>query len=214
MFNLKSILIFLLIIKNVKMYNLCIVGATSGLGRELIFQSIASKNSTVIALSNSCKEIYYPCRTNSFTEIKNKNIFRHPNLDTECYWNNIKGINYEHVIFCTSSKPFEKDYSDKIMVKILQDLSPDCKSISLVSAYGVGDSLDKKNLGISIMNYWYLKDVYRAKNKQEEYLNNNFKHIKNKFIYRPKALSYGETKLESISRKELAKNIINKLDNI
>ena len=37
-----------------------------------------------------------------------------------------------------------------------------------MSAYGVGNSLDESNLGIKIMDSLYLRDTYRAKNRQEE----------------------------------------------
>ena len=49
------------------------------------------------------------------------------------------------------------------------------------------------------MNSLYLKDVYRAKNTQE------------KFIYRPKALSYSDTFINLIKRKDLANQILNKI---
>ena len=57
------------------------------------------------------------------------------------------------------------------------------------------------------MNKWYLKDVYRAKNEQEKLVNKYNDKIK-KYIYRPKALSYGETLIDSISRKDLASEIL------
>ena len=61
------------------------------------------------------------------------------------------------------------------------------------------------------MRNWYLKDVYRAKERQEELINNfEMKNI-NKKIYRPKVLSYGETSFESTPRQELAKEILNNL---
>ena len=94
--------------------------------------------------------------------------------------------------------------------KILVNISPKCKSISLVSAYGVGESLKKSNVGIEIMNSWYLKDAYKAKNEQEIFLKSFNENIK-KNIYRPKALSYGNTFLESTSRFDLASEILNNL---
>ena len=61
------------------------------------------------------------------------------------------------------------------------------------------------------MNSLYLKDVYRAKNVQEQLLNNSNLNIE-KFIYRPKALSYGKTNIDSTSRKDLAKKILDDLN--
>ena len=57
----------------------------------------------------------------------------------------------------------------------------------------------------------YLKDVYRAKNYQEKALN-NYRGYVNKLIYRPKALSYGKTLLDSTSRYDLAGRILEDLN--
>ena len=66
-----------------------------------------------------------------------------------------------------------------------------CKSVSLVSAYGVGDSLKSSEIGINLMNSIYLKSSYKSKNEQEIYLS-TVECLK-KFIYRPRELSYGKT---------------------
>ena len=79
-----------------------------------------------------------------------------------------------------------------------------------MSAYGVGDSIEGANLGIVSMRNWYLKDVYRAKERQENLVNNYRKNI-NKYIYRPKVLSYGDTFFESTRRQDLAKEILNNM---
>lgn len=76
-----------------------------------------------------------------------------------------------------------------------------------MSAYGVGDSINGANLGIVSMRNWYLKNVYRAKEKQESLVNNLKKKVK-KNIYRPKVLSYGDTFFESIPRQKMAKGIL------
>lgn len=188
-------------------YDLCVVGATSGLGRELIYQTTKIRKKTVLPLScNADNKIYLPYRGNSFN-YKTTNQTFSENINVDSYWV-AKPHQYKHLVFCTSAKPFEKDYSDIVTSKILSNLPGCCQSISLVSAYGVGDSLENANLGIQIMNSLYLRDVYRAKNKQEELINfyNNPNICKN--IYRPKALSYGQTVLESMSRADFAERIL------
>ena len=190
-------------------YNLCVVGGSSGLGKELIYQSL-SRNLTVLGLTSNTNPITLPCRRNSFEEIKSRVKIDHPNLCQENYWNNLSNLDYENVIFTTSAKPFQSDYSDKLMKKILQDLPSSCNTISLVSAFGVGDSLKDSNIGIQIMNKWYLQDVYRAKNIQEEILNLEFLNLK-KFIYRPKALTYGKTNIDCVTRQELANEMLSNI---
>ena len=210
---IKKIIAFLCLIKLSEAYNLCVVGASSGLGKELIYQGITERNMKVIGLSGSQKKITLPCRTNSFSEIKNEEIFEHPNLHIDNYWNNIRNYKYKNLVLTTSAGQFEDDYSDKILNKVLENLPDTCQTISFISAFGAGESLKNSNLGIGIMNSWYLKDVYRAKNEQERILN-NFKNKKiKKYIYLPKALSYGETRLDSLSRRNLAIDILDRIEN-
>ena len=200
--------IFLSTLPIISSYKICIVGASSGLGKELIYQSTNKSDIEIIALSNSYKEFEIPCRVDSFQEPFDyqKETFEDPSIIRGNYWENINDLNYDHLILTTGAKPFEKDYSDELTQKFIDNLSTKCKSISLISAYGVGDSLNAYEPGISIMNAWYLKDVYRAKNNQENLLN-QLDDVSIK-IYRPKALSYGKTLLNSISRQKLAQIIL------
>jgi len=196
-------------------YKLCVVGASSGLGKELVYQASLNRNNTVLALTTK-DFLTIPCRTNSFNEIRNQPLYLTNKVVKENYWKDLSTFNYEHIVFTTSAKPFKDDYSDRLMCKILQNLPDTCKTLTLVSAYGVGDSLNKNELGIVAMNQWYLDDVYRAKNEQEKMVNYNM--FKNKypnlktFILRPKALSYGKTLLSSTPRQELAGSILDQLE--
>ena len=190
-------------------FNIAIVGASSGLGKELVYKGVTEKNLDILAFTSNTK-INVPYRGDSFEEKGQTKEFISDKVKIENYWNDISKYSYENLIFCTGAKPFENDYSDKLTYKFLENLPDTCKTISLISAYGVGDSLNGANLGIVLMEKIYLKDVYRVKNLQEN-LVNNCKKIKRKFIYRPKALSYGETYLNSISRADLADQILNDL---
>jgi hypothetical protein len=129
-----------------KSYNLCVVGGSSSLGREIIYQSI--------------------------------------------------------------------DYSDIITEDIINNYKNTIDQIVLISANGVGDSLKNSNIGIKIMNNWYLKDVYRAKNKQEEIIKNYNKKNKNCTIniIRPNVLTYGENIYNVLSREKLAQKILDTLN--
>ena len=60
------------------------------------------------------------------------------------------------------------------------------------------------------MNNWYLKDVYRAKNEIETALNKYDGPIQI-YIYRPEALSHGVTFLNSTTRQNMAKKILNNI---
>ena len=203
---LTSMFIFFNVFRVVNPFNLCIVGANGGLGRELVSQSINNYNCSVLALTGKNLLINKPFRGKGFNEQSQMDRFYHPNLVIDNYWNNIQD-EYEHLIFCTGAGPFRGDFSDKLTSKMLNSLPSSCESIDLVSAWGVGDSLTDSDWGIQIMNSWYLQDTYRAKNEQERLLE-NFERDIQKRTYRPKALSFGETFFESTSRFQLASEIL------
>jgi len=196
----------------VNCFNICVIGSSSGLGKEIISQSL-EKNINVLALTNNPDKIYYPFRGKGLDEnYKSKTLINNPKLVIDNYNNNNKYL-YENLIFTTGAKPFQNDYSYELTKKILSEKKHILKNIILISAFGVGETLDQSNLGIKIMNNWYLKDVYEAKNKQEDFLKNYINqnsHINLK-ILRPKVLSYGENIYNGKSRQNLAKEIIDNL---
>lgn len=187
-------------------YDLCVVGATGGLGRELIYQTIIKKKSVLALTCNTNNKIYLPYRADSFN-YKETNESMSGNIDIDTYWGD-NTYQYKHIVFCTSAGPFENDYSDIITKKITSNLPEQCHSISLVSAYGAGNSIEGANVGIQVMNDVYLKDVYRAKNIQEDIINCYNERNICKYIYRPNALSYGKTFLQSVSRADFAERIL------
>ncbi len=193
----------------VQSLRVCVIGASSSLGREIIYQGLNDYNFNMIGVTKSPEKVYIPYRGTGLDDKSNKTPIEHKNLELYTYLDKLP--DYNSIVFCTGGTAFEKlDYSDKLTEKYLQDLPKDCKSIHLISAYGVGDSIEGANLGIVSMRNWYLKDVYRAKERQENLVNNYRKNI-NKYIYRPKVLSYGNTFFESTPRQDLAKEILNNM---
>ena len=207
--------LFLFYICLANSFKLCVVGGSSGLGKELIYEGL-SKKYKILALSNNPSNIKVPYRGGGLKEKDsensyNKNLLLNKNLKIDNY-NNFNKYFYENMVFTLGSGPFEKDYSDIITKNILKEKNLCLKKIILISAEGVGNSLENSNLGIKVMNNWYLQDVYRAKNEQEkiilDYKNKNNLEVE---IIRPKALSYGQNIFSIKSREKLAKEI---LDNI
>ena len=211
-------------------YDICIIGASSGLGKELVYQSL-NKELRVLALTNSLDPIREPYRGGGLNDNLNMPIISNRNLKVKNYWNDINSnYDYNNIVFTLGSSPFKEDYSYYLTKEYLNNLSLECKSLNLVSAYGVGNSLENANAGIKIMENFYLKKVYEAKNKQEELIK-NFKrsnekitnpyykkkiNIQNKIlkknIYRPKLLSYGENLFNGQSRENLASKILSNIN--
>lgn len=210
---LKSIFLLFNIFSLSSTFNLCVVGGTSGLGRELVFQSLI-QNNRVLALTNSSDIIKFPYRGTGLQSRNVDNKMLNPSLVVDRYENS-KKYNFENIVFTIGAGPFEKDYSDIVTQNILENISDNSnlKNIILVSANGVGDSLKDSNLGIKVMDSVYLRDAYRAKNVQEIYVNefgqqNNI----NTIIIRPKALSYGPNIYQIKSREKLASEILEYFD--
>ena len=207
---IKKLILFNLLlglVNFVNSYNICIVGGSSGLGKELIFQGLEDNNK-ILALTNNPNEIKIPYR--EIGKLKQENIIyvNNKNLKIDNY-QNCNNYNFENIIFTTGAQPFEKDYSDIITKNILTKDINKLKNIILLSGNGVAESLPKSNIGIKVMNNWYLKDAYRAKNEQEKIVQEySKKYKKNILIIRPKALSYGINLYGMKSRREYAKEIL------
>ena len=189
---------------------IAIAGAHGGLGRELVRQSV-EKNWETIGFVRRSDPILQPFRNGwlqdpgteqSVINSTNLKVLLYESLLTE------RTIYYDYLVFCLSGSPFQKDETDLLVDFMCKRLPVTCEKVCLVSAYGVGDSKDGANMGIQIMSDWYLKDVYRAKNQQENIVSSLLD--KETIILRPNALSYGEVPFNKfcVPRQVLAKEIL------
>jgi len=201
----------MLLFNNINAYNLCVVGGSSGLGREIIYQGI-NKNLKILTLTNNPNNIKLPYRGRGLNDKKTNLLLRSGNLKITNYYN-FYNYNFSNIVFTTGAKPWQHDYSDILTKKILES-NQIINNIVLISAYGVGNSLTDSNIGIKIMNDLYLQDVYRAKNKQEDLINDyKIQNPNVKInILRPKALSYGNSFFIGRSRENLANEILDLFD--
>ena len=122
-------ILFLININFANSFDLCVVGASGGLGRELIYQAIHN-NKKILALSNNPDNIKIPYRggglSNENNNNENKNLLsKNPNLEITNY-NDFSNYNFSNVIFTCGAKPFQKDYSDIFTKNILN-----CESLNL-----------------------------------------------------------------------------------
>ena len=194
-----SLILFLSFFSNLCYgYKLCVFGATSGLGRELVYQASLDRNMSVLALSGTSRHLTVPCRVNSFQDIQNQPPFQNPNMIRGNYWEDLSSYDYEAAIFTTQSAPFQDDYSDTLLAKVLPSLPPSCQHIVLVSAH---------ECTADVTNNWH-----NAKKNQETLLHlkvfeQKYPYLK-KTIFRPRALTYGSTTLPSVTRQAFAGEIL------
>ena len=99
-------------------FDIAIVGASGNLGRELVHQSIVDYDANVLGLTSQNNIFYKPSRLDSFNSDNKKEKFESKNLVLRNYWSRITD-DYEHIVFCTSAKPFQKDYSSELFNKFL-----------------------------------------------------------------------------------------------
>ena len=188
-------------------HNLCVVGAGGGLGRELVYQASKDRNNSVLALTTSDR-IYEPYRGDTYNDIKPMPEYKSSLVTKDNYWGSID-YDFEALIICVGGSPFKKDYSDTLTLKFLENLPHSCFDVTVVSAYSVDDnSLEKFSVPFQVMGNFYLKDVYRSKRMQEQYLKEYKSKKIRKRVYKPRALSYGNTFLPSTTRMELAEEIL------
>ena len=139
---LQSLLYFLLEINMINALNVCILGSSGGLGRELIYQSLKEEYN-VLALTNNPDNIKLPYRGGGLNynmkNINNNEYTFNNNMDNYFLQNNIKNnkliidsynnytninnnnIDYNNIIIACGGKPFQKDYSDILTNNILFD---------------------------------------------------------------------------------------------
>lgn len=151
--------------------------------------------------------ILEPSRGGWLSEPAGKRKVQTSPLLVPCLNEEINEYSYETLLFVCGSQPFETDTSDETMRLLLDNLSPFCTSVGMVSAYGVGED-EIGNAGIQAMRGWYLRDVYRAKKEMEALLFAS--DVERKQIWRPKVLSYGPIPFNDIhtERKLFASQIL------
>ena len=193
-------------------FKVAIAGANGALGRELVYQSISRKwNVCAMTRMPTCT-LFQPIRSGFFKE----NMFERIPMRDNCieYSTYYKNNSFDALVIAVGGKPFKEDTSDKTVAKLCANLPSSCKKVCLVSAFGVGGSLDRAGIGIKAMESWYLRDAYSSKRRQEEVVSGINPSI-DVLILRPRALTYAclPQNTFSISRKEIGEHILNWIGN-
>lgn len=185
-----------------------IVGAHGGLGRELVQQTL-DRGWTPVPIVRRADPILAPVRKGwlspdeDATQQAAELVVPRTVNPTECPGS------LDALVFALSGKPFESNGNSTSLVRALcASLPASCRSVSLVSAHGVGDSIREANVGIQVMRSWYLRDTYAAKEEQEDIVANC--GARRTRVVRPKVLSYSRIPFNPIStpRQALASDLL------
>mgnify|MGYP001383645510 CR=1 FL=1 len=193
-------------------YTIAVAGSTGGLGSELVFQTLFERKTNVIGISRKNRNVHHPFRDGGInkdsTFIKKEII--HPNLRNILISDSdVDNLTYDALFLCMTAEPFQDDNCYLTTAKLCSNLPERCKSICLISYYGV-QNYNPVNVGKYGMNNWYLKSTSDSKQLEEVIVTKcaNLKKI-NYMITRPNVLSYGKTLIPSIARETLARDILN-----
>jgi len=199
-------------------FRIHIAGITSGLGREIAYQSCIETNNPDIYITGQCTEnmhqtLMVPCRNGGFEETNTNKYFSSPRIKLYKFTDSIEKFNdYDALILSMNAhNSNDCDFSDEITLTLLQNLPSSCKTIILISAHDVNNLKVFKEKNLNNTTFY---NIYKSKINQESYLSLIKKS--NILILRPKILSFGRDKNidnhpSHISRKLLAKKIIYKL---
>lgn len=185
-----------------------VLGAHGGLGRELVEQCVA-RNWSCVALVRRDDPVRLPSRRGWLNDDDTPEARRPDDharyvLPRECA--QCPG-ELDALVIAVSGRPFSYDGSTDAVRALLETKPETCRRVCLVSAHGVGDSLEGADVGIQAMHAWYLHSTYKAKGEQEALVSALPCET---LILRPRVLSYQRVPLNPIAttRRALATRIL------
>lgn len=187
---------------------LAIVGASGGLGRELVAQAM-QKGMCVDAIMLSKRPLRAPFRGGGLTDRSTDDDLlppsRYVSYDVVEYLKS--GPTCSDLVLALGGKPFARDVGADVARAILESRVASLERIVLVSARGVNE--ETNDPGIAAMRAVYLRGAYVAKADQELLLAKLPDHIERR-VYRPSALTYGRVPfwVRGVSRESLAQEIL------
>ena len=175
--------------------NIGVVGAHGDLGRELVQQCRDRALTPTAFVRRTDDRVQPPVRAGWLSPDTNNAMQLPPfrGLNVKNALDPDPTSTLDAVVFALSGKPFTDDKTTEVVEHVCATLSPRCRTVCLVSAHGVGDSIDGANTGIQLMRSWYLQSTYKAKEEQETILA-TMKEREGEnlsvLVVRPKVLSY------------------------
>ena len=136
-----------------------VVGAHGGLGRELVQQSL-TRGHHPIAFTRRSDPIPTPVRSGWLSP--DASAFTSP-MQVSRGTYDTPPPTMDALVIALSGSPFARDTTTEVVRRMCTQLPSACRSVTLVSAWGVGDSIHESNAGIQWMRDVYLRSTYSAK---------------------------------------------------
>ena len=188
---------------------LAIVGASGGLGRELVAQA-AELGVQVDAVMLAQRPLRAPFRGGGLSDRTTEEVpalapASYTAYDLRSYLQS--GPPCTALVLALGGKPFASDVSADVARAVLESRAAQLERVALVSARGVNERTGDP--GIAAMRAVYLRATYRAKAEQERLLAALPERIERR-VSRPPALTYGRAPpwVRGVSREALAREIL------
>ena len=177
-----------------------VLGAQGDLGREVVSQCLARGWTVNAYVRRLTDPVLTPVRRGWLSPDPYASHAARPVTSERLHVfgnDNLQGSE-DALVSAMSGSPFSDEMNTLDTFRTACDsLGDDCR-VCLVSAHGVGDSIDGANVGIQVMRDWYLRGTYAAKEAQEEHLRTSWNGPYT--ILRPQVLSYEPIPMNPISR--------------
>ena len=178
-------------------YTVGVCGAQGRLGREIVKQSLDRGWNVNAVVRRVDDPIFSPDRAGWLTQQEGEStmpLFSHrlKMIDSETDHSWVSDC--DAIVFAMSGKPFAPDSNTTELVRSVCASAESDQRLCLVSAHGVGDSIENSNVGIRAMRAFYLKATYEAKQRQEELMDAS---VATTLVLRPKVLSFSNIPLNT-----------------
>ena len=179
-----------------------ILGAQGGLGREVVSQCLARGWTVHAYVRRPTDPVLTPVRRGWLSPDPNAARTARPITSERLHlFDSSDGVSGDEdsLVSVMSGSPFSNEFETVDAFRnACSGVDRSVCRVCLVSAHGVGDSIDGANMGIQVMRDWYLRGTYAAKEAQEDYLRTVWNGTYT--ILRPRVLSYEPIPMNPIAR--------------
>lgn len=179
-----------------------VLGAQGNLGREVVSQCLARGWTVHAYVRRPTEPVLTPVRRGWLSPDSNAVRAARPITSERLHLfdsSDVPSGDEDAIVSVMSGTPFTNEMdTEHAFRNVCSGVDTQTCRVCLVSAHGVGDSIEGANSGIQVMRGWYLQGTYTATESQEDYLRDTWGGTY--IILRPRALSYEPIPLNPIAQ--------------